>query len=482
MIHLRPYQQAAADKLVGILKARRIAYLCGAVRTGKTLTAMDAIRQLGVQRVLVLTKKKAIASIEKDRDGYGLTDRVTVTNYEQAGKYTGQSWGLLVVDEAHGVGAYPKPSKRFKDIRAMNYSMVLLMSGTPSPESYSQLYHQFALGSAPWGAFRNFYRWADRYVNVCKKYVGTGTQVNDYSQAKEADILRDIAPLTVTVTQEQAGFTTQIDEHVHRVTMLPRTYRMAKRIMKDGVIGKYRKDGKAGRVVLADSGAKAMSKLRQMYSGTVITEAHGAVIFDRSKVEYIQRTFTGKTAILYTFNAEGDMLKAAYEGRWTDSPEAFNADPGAVFIGQVRASREGVNLSSADDLIFFGVDYAALSYLQGRDRASYLGRDRANRVHWIIAADGIEEKVMKIVKEKEDYTVNHFRHDRASYTGQNHQAARGRGVVRGEADPDEQNRDNGSHSHQAERGAMDRGQATRAEAQQGAAVPARGVAQLGIFG
>ena len=418
MITLRPYQQAAADKLVSILKDRRIAYLRGEVRVGKTLTAMEAIRQLGVQRVLVLTKKKAIASIEADRDAYGLTDRVTVTNYEQAGKLAARSWGLVVVDEAHGVGAYPKPAKRFQAIRAMHYSMVLLMSGTPSPESYSQLYHQFALGGAPWGAYKNFYRWADRYVTVKQKRVGTGQLVNDYSHANAQMVLRDIEPLTVTVTQEQAGFTTEVQEHVHFVRMLPRTYRMARRIMADGVIGRHgARTKQAGRVVLADTGAKAMSKLRQMYSGTVITEAHGAVVFDRSKVDYIRRTFTGKTAILYTFDAEGKMLKEAYAGRWTDSPEAFNADPGLTFIGQVRASREGVNLSTADDLVFFGIDYAALSYLQGRDRASYLGRDRANRVHWILAEGGTEPRVMYTVRKKEDYTARHFRRDSAALVG-----------------------------------------------------------------
>ena len=295
----------------------------------------------------------------------------------------------------------------------MNYSMVLLMSGTPSPESYSQLYHQFALGAAPWGEYKNFYRWADRYVAVRQKYVGTGQQVNDYSNARAEDILRDIEPLTVTVTQAQAGFETQIVEKVHKVQMLPRTYRMARRIMKDGVIGKFRSDGKAGRTILADTGAKAMSKLRQLYSGTVITEAHGAVIFDHSKVEYIQRTFTGKTAILYTFNAEGDMLKDMFWGKWTDSPEEFNADPHLVFIGQVRASREGVNLSTADDLVFLGIDYSALSLIQGRDRASYLGRTRENRVHWILADGGIEEKVFQVVSKKEDYTVRHFKRDSA---------------------------------------------------------------------
>jgi hypothetical protein len=156
-----------------------------------------------------------------------------------------------------------------------------------------------------------------------------------------------------------------------------------------------------------------MSKLRQIYSGTVITEDHGAVIFDRSKAHYIRDHFAGrKIAILYCFDAEGKMLRDTFEGRHTSSPETFNADPQSIYIGQVLSSREGVNLSSADDLIFIGVDYSALSYIQGRDRASYLGRDRANRVHFIFAERSVESRVYRLVKDKQTYTLKHFGKDR----------------------------------------------------------------------
>jgi hypothetical protein len=415
MLTLRPYQTEAAHRLTRLLMDHRIAYLRGEVRTGKTLTAFQAARLLHATRVLVVTKKKAIASIVKDAAAIGV--EATVTNYEQLPKLKGTTWDLLIVDEAHGVGAYPKPSKRFKDLRQLHYMRLLLMSGTPSPESYSQLYHQFALGPAPWAAHRNFYRWADTFVNVKDKRVGTGTVVKDYSDAKEAIIMRDIAPLTVNITQEQAGFTTHIEEQVHRVEMLPRTYRLARRIMRDGVVGKPGR-----RVVLADTAVKELSKLHQIYSGTVITESHGAIAFDNSKVLYIsQNLCKGKTAILYKFQAEGAMLKAAFEGRWTDSPEEFNASD-KVYIGQVQSSREGVNLSSADDLVFFSIDHSALSYLQGRDRASYLGRDRANRVHWLFAARSIEPSIYKMVRNKEDYTTNHYRRDRSSLSSDTHQA------------------------------------------------------------
>jgi hypothetical protein len=414
MLTLRPYQTEAAHNLVRLLMDHRVAYLRGEVRTGKTLTAFQAARLLRATRVLVVTKKKAIASIVKDAAAIGV--EATVTNYEQLPKLKGTTWDLLIVDEAHGVGAYPKPSKRFKDLKQLHYTRLLLMSGTPSPESYSQLYHQFALGPAPWPAYKNFYRWADTFVRIKDKRVGTGTVVKDYSDAKEALVLRDIAPLTVNITQEQAGFTTHIEEQVHRVEMLPRTYRLARRIMRDGVIGKPGR-----RVVLADTAVKELSKLHQIYSGTVITESHGAIAFDRSKAIYCRETFKGKTAILYKFQAEGAMLKAAFEGRWTDSPEEFNSTD-KVYIGQVQSSREGVNLSSADDLVFFSIDHSALSYLQGRDRASYLGRDRANRVHWLFAARSIEPSIYKLVRNKEDYTTNHYRRDRSSLSSDTHQA------------------------------------------------------------
>jgi len=420
-MQLRLYQQEAAYSLVAILKHERIAYLRGEVRTGKTFTALETARRLGVRSCLIVTKKKAIASIEADRDALGLDGTVEVTNYEQLPKRIGRHYDLLIVDEAHGIGAYPKPSKRWYDLQGIHFKYLLLMSGTPSPESYSQLYHQFALGPALWSRYRNFYDWAKSgYVNIGTKYVGTGQQVNDYSNADEAKILADIKHLTVTITQQQAGFTTKIDEQVHQVQMKPRTYRLARRIMKDGVIG--RPDCRS---VLADTGAKAMSKLRQIYSGTVITEAHGPVIFDRSKAHYIRNTFAGrKIAILYCFNAEGDMLRKVFADTCTDSPETFNAVPQATYIGQVQASREGVNLSTADDLIFIGIDYSALSYLQGRDRASYLGRDRANRVHFIFAARGIEPRVYAQVREKQNYTTAHYAADRGILSKEADQAVR----------------------------------------------------------
>ena len=404
MIQLREYQKEAADKLYWLLARKQFAYLMGEVRTGKTLCALSLIERLGIQRCLLVTKKKAIPSIEKDAKALGLQDKVLIINYERLPKFAWTFWQLLIVDEAHSIGAYPKPSGRWKNLRKMSYEKVLLMSGTASPESYSQLYHQMTLHRPVWAQYKNFYEWAKKgYVDIGEKYVGTGQTVNDYSNANKELILRDIDPYVVRMTQEDAGFETKIDEAVRYVEMNETTYGLAQDIIDDGI------STLEGQTILADTGAKKLSKLKQLYCGTVIPEESGkGIIFDRSKAEYIkQRYGNHKLAIMYCYEAERKMLYEAFPNA-TDSPEEFNANKDAVFIGQVRASREGVNLSSATYLVFLGVDFAALSYLQARDRASFLGRDTPPRIRYIFAANGIESRVYRTVRKKENFTISHY--------------------------------------------------------------------------
>jgi hypothetical protein len=76
-----------------------------------------------------------------------------------------------------------------------------------------------------------------------------------------------------------------------------------------------------------------------------------------------------------------------------------------------------------------GIDYSALSYLQGRERASFLGRDRKNKIHYIFAEKGIESKVFDVVKlKRESYTINHYRNDRGSISEEADRQARKRGM------------------------------------------------------
>jgi hypothetical protein len=407
MIQLRDYQEQGSNQAAAILLKRKMVYLSWEVRCGKTLTAFATLQKIGANRCLFVTKKKAIPSIQNDAELIGFD--AEVVNYESLHKVK-ERFKYIVIDEAHCIGAFPKPSIRAKQLRAMidQNTYVILLSGTPSPESFSQLFHQFYVHPLnPFAAYPNFYKWANSFVNKKVKYIGTGQTTNDYSDARWKDIAMYVKPIMITYTQQQAGFTTTIIEDILTVKMKPSTYAMAKAVMFNGIY-----EGKTD-VILADTGVKMQSKAHQIYSGTVIGE-NGTYSFDDTKVKAIQRKFAGrKIAIFTVYQAEADMIRSLIPN-CVNTPEAFNADPTATYVGQIRSSREGVNLSSADCLVYYNIEFSSLSYLQGRDRATTKDRTTPPEVWFIMAEGGIEVKIYDTVMKKEDFTLTHFKKWKAS--------------------------------------------------------------------
>ena len=121
MIKLRDYQKEASEKLTKICFNYGHGYLSGECRTGKTLVALSVVKNMNEDKVLIITKKKAISSIKKDIELMDLTDKVVVTNFEQLKNFEGTSWNIVIVDEAHSVGAFPKPSQRQQNILKLRY-------------------------------------------------------------------------------------------------------------------------------------------------------------------------------------------------------------------------------------------------------------------------------------------------------------------------------------------------------------------------
>ena len=68
MIEFRDYQTEIIGKGTEIIRTHRFLYLAMEVRTGKTLTSLGICQELKPKKVLFITKKKAISSIDRDYD------------------------------------------------------------------------------------------------------------------------------------------------------------------------------------------------------------------------------------------------------------------------------------------------------------------------------------------------------------------------------------------------------------------------------
>jgi hypothetical protein len=377
----RDYQKEIILKGTEMLLQNKFLYLAMEVRTGKTLTSLAIAEKINANNVLFVTKKKAISSIESDYALFG------------------------ILDEAHSMGAFPKPSQRaliVRDTIKKYKPMVILLSGTPTPESYSQMYHQvYGIPNNPFNEFPSFYKFCSAYVKVTEKKIN-GLFIRDYSKGLQS-ILDKMKPYTINYTQLEAGFKVKTSEHIMHVELKDSTYKIIDKLKKDLVV-----EGKE-EVILADTAVKLMMKLHQLYSGTIKFESGNSMVLDLTKAEFIKSQFaTAKIGIFYKFKEELNALIQVFgaENLTTDLSVFESTDKNIAL--QIVSGREGISLKQADCLVYYNIDFSATSYWQSKDRMTT--KDRLdNDVYWIFTKGGIENDIYKTVIKKKDYTINHFK-------------------------------------------------------------------------
>jgi hypothetical protein len=405
-IEYRDYQLDIIKLGAKIIEEFGFVYLAMEVRTGKTLTSLGIAELICSSNVLFLTKKKAISSIEKDYELLNPPYHLTVTNYENLHKIDRTDWDLIVCDEAHSMGAFAKPSKRavqVKDLIDKTKANVILLSGTPTPESYSQMYHQvYGIPKNPFKEFANFYKFCNTFVKVKTKMIN-GLVIKDYSEGLDT-IVEAMAPFTINYTQQEAGFMAETTEEVFEVELKQSTYDLIKRLKRDLII-----EGKE-EVILGDTPVKLMSKIHQLYSGTVKFESGKSMVIDTTKAEFIKEQWLGcKIGIFYKFKEELVALQQVFGDELTTDLDEFNSTFKSIAL-QIVSGREGISLKKAEYLVYYNIDFSATSYWQSKDRMTT--KDRLeNQVFWIFAKDGIEHDIYKAVTKKKSYTLNHFKKD-----------------------------------------------------------------------
>lgn len=402
-MELRPYQDEIAKKATKILKKCGFVYLSMEVRTGKTLTALETAYTFGAERVLFITKIKAFSSIKSDYDNIGYLYNLTIINKESLHTIEDNDFDVIIIDEAHRLAAFPKASKYQKDIRK-RFSKVpmIFLSGTPTPESFSQWYHQLQVtDKSPFKHYTNFYKWANDYVNITEQNLGYA-RVKVYKDGKEQLILKSVQPFILTFTQAQAGFTSEVNEHILECQMEDITYDIIKRLKRDKIV-----QGKSG-LILGDTGVKLMQKVHQLSSGTCKFEDGTSMVIDYSKAKFIEERFRfNKIAIFYKFKEELNALKSIYGSDLTEDLDEFNNTFKCIAL-QIVSGREGISLKNAKYLVYYNIDFSATSYWQSRDRLTTMERS-SNDVYWVFAKGGIENAIYKSVLNKKNFTLNLFK-------------------------------------------------------------------------
>lgn len=419
MITLRDYQVDIVARGINIIRQHYWLYLAMEMRTGKTLTALSIIDQMGFRKPWILSKKNALPNILTDIEALNPKSKPSVvTNYEnvkslikklQAGAI--ERPDVIVIDEAHTLGAFPVPGKTWHRIKWLCQNRyVIFMSGTPSPESYSQIYHQLNLSSfSPLLRFKDFYRFADEFVEKTTIKVH-GQDVFKYHKCDGKKLWPVIKHGFITFSQKDAGFKSDIKDHFLTVEMSAKCVEAYRTLKRDKIYFNEK-----GHAAICNGGAQLMNKLWQISSGTLLFDEtvkgpinYDGEVIDVSKASYIREFFFGKKiAIFYKFKAEENLLKMFFPN-WTNDQEKFNSTPDATFIGQIQSASKGVNVSSANALVYYNLDFSAEVYYQSRQRLQHFLREGSCDLYFVFSKHGIERMIFDAVSKKQNFTYSYY--------------------------------------------------------------------------
>lgn len=402
MIKLYKHQNQMISEAKPILEEFNMVYIAAETRTGKTLAAIHLLKD-DYKSVLVVTKKKAISSWEDDLK-LSKVNNFTVINYEAIHKLDCTTFDIIVLDESHSIGTYPKPSERAKKIKVIaKDKRIVYLSATPSAETYSQLFHQFWVSSySPFDEV-SFYKWY-QYYGVVERVMIQGRMINKYNNAIEYLVLPKIEHLIVKMTKQKANFDVIVQEQLHQVEANENYINAIKYFERNRVlnIGDYD--------VVAETPPSVLNKTHQLCGGTIKIDDSVSLIVSDHKVKYILKNFdhSSKLVVLCNYVKERDLLLRALPNS-TDDVNKFKAGPYNYFVGHIKTFSEGVDFSYSDSMIIYSLNFSATTYLQARERLANKKRTKPITVHYLFTKDTLDQDIYEAVRNKMNFTSRYYR-------------------------------------------------------------------------
>lgn len=385
-----------------ILEKFNLVYVAAETRTGKSLATIFLLKD-DYKKILVVTKKKAIPSWKSD---FKLAEvkNFDVINYESIHKINDNSYDVIVLDESHSIGSFPKPSKRAEQLKEFAVGKrIVYLSATPSAETYSQIFHQLWVSSFTPFKEKSFYQWYRKYGEDDSILIN-GMFIKQYKKSDGGLIMNEINHLFVSMTKQKANFEVLVNEKIHQVEMERHLLSALNYFYRHRVlnIGEYE--------IVSESAASTLNKLHQMTGGTIKVNNDVSLLISDHKVKYIHEHLSNdnKIVILCNYIKERDLLLNSLDNS-IDDVEQFKNEDYKYFIGHIKTFSEGVDFSYADSMIIYSLNFSATTYLQSRERLANKKRTKPIFVHYLFSKDSIDEHIYQAVSNKMNFTNSYYR-------------------------------------------------------------------------
>lgn len=375
-----PHQLDMADEVAERLSKYSIAYLAAEERTGKTLSIILACEKLGLTKIGIVTKKKALKGWQDTLKAFSHKGLYFLTNYHKCQELPGDL-EVIVLDESHSyISSYPKPGLIWKQLKPIcKGKLMVYASATPHAQSYSQLYHQFALSSfSPWTKYSTFYNWFRTYGKPYYIQI-SGIDITQYDkcipETKEV-----VEHLFYTKTREELGFEQEPEDIIHYVPMSDYTRAAYNHLLEHMLIH----TDLCEEPLVCDTTSKLRSSLHMLEGGVCKIGKGYYQTKNKEKIDYILEHWgdSADLVIMYNYIEEEVKLKASFKH---------------ANILQASSYAEGVDLSMYKHLVIYSQNWSTAQHTQRRARQANKERKEPILVHFLLMKGAISDQVYKTV-------------------------------------------------------------------------------------
>jgi SNF2 family DNA or RNA helicase len=415
------YQQEVVNS---ILKTKRI-FVTQEMGLGKTITSITAFTKVlnkEVKKCLIIAplnvakstwvnelskwehtknlkyslaignEKQRLDALQKEADVYIINQENVPWMFHNGFK----KYGFIIVDESTGFKSHS--SNRFKALRHFTSLYMVLLTGTPYPNGFMDLWSQIYLldKGQRLGKYITHYR---------NQYFSYDEHKRKYTCLFPNTILDKIKDITISMKAEDY---LELPDKIFNVVKVDiDNYGLYKKFEKEYYL-RINNDE-----ITAVNAAVLSSKLLQYCNGAVYSSENDGLytIIHNNKIEYLKEFIElyqdENILVAYNFKSDEERIRLAIPSSITlnrnnivDVEKRWNKGEIKLLLCQ-SGTAKGLNLQYGGRIIvWFGITYNLEHYLQFNARLHRQGQTKPVLVYHIVANKCKDEQVMKILDNK----------------------------------------------------------------------------------
>lgn len=321
---------------------------------------------------------------------YGLLLRETAT-------LTAKHWNVITLDEAHTIKN--KDTKMSHAAMTLDGDARLLLTGTPLQNHLIEIWNLFQFANP--GLLGSYQQFGEKFVLPIER---------DHDKTRQSQLKRLLSPFILRRTKnevldelpEKTEITLRVELSPQERTLYETLRRQAEQGLADGDINPMQALAEIARLRMAACHPRLINPNLAIPSSKA--DAFMQLVTDLTTLRHRALVFSQFTSHLALIREQLDAAHIEYlylDGATplserTRLVNAFQRGTQPLFLISLKAGGLGLNLTAADYVIHLDPWWNPAIEDQASDRAYRIGQQRPVTIYRLIAADTIEEKILRL--------------------------------------------------------------------------------------